>query len=74
MENVSLMRKEPRCFTFVFLVAKLRPREFRMIYSMLEVDDGLNTCGAIRKISTFILLAANRKILKLLEDLEKPCS
>ena len=35
---------------FVFLVAKLRPQQFRMICSMIEVDDGLNTSGAIRKI------------------------
>ena len=31
--------------TFIFLVAKLRPQEFRMIYSIIEVDGGLNMCG-----------------------------
>ena len=64
--------KNRAVLTFIFLVAKLQPRKFRMIYSMIEVDDGLNTCSAIIKTDVFLLLAANRQFL--LEDLEKPCS
>ena len=54
-------------------MAKLQPQKFRMIYSMIEVDDGLNTHCVIRKINGFILFAANWRFLKILEDLKKPC-
>ena len=48
---------EKNCAVFVANMAKLRPHQFRMIYSLtrslIEVDNGLNMRGTIRKIDIF---------------------